>query len=285
MVTHEDIEPRDAELRAIEASDEESLLPKDHSERDSFLIVSVYFFSGVVWFAMVHMLTFGRGGVMGLYGGFLFLVLSGIAGYILGVVYLGRLYRSQVDFAEAQRSLRQRDMQIRQAYVDVLDAVTGGKLILMTPSEAKRVLGRAVLPATSVTSAEDLRAARARLVETLKPLTPAVDDIQLAVSEALTNVLKHADAGWYWVAQLKDCLQVVIEDRGPGIDFQDLPKATLVPGFSTKQSLGMGFTIMLGLADRVLLATEPGRTLVVLEFDASEEARETGLRDEEACVP
>jgi anti-sigma regulatory factor (Ser/Thr protein kinase) len=45
-----------------------------------------------------------------------------------------------------------------------------------------------------------------------------------------------------------------------------LPKATLLPGFSTVQSLGMGFTIMLQLSERVLICTEPGSTTVMLEF-------------------
>jgi hypothetical protein len=45
-----------------------------------------------------------------------------------------------------------------------------------------------------------------------------------------------------------------------------LPRATLVPGFSTAASLGLGFTIMLQLCERVLLTTRPGHTVVVLEF-------------------
>jgi len=68
-----------------------------------------------------------------------------------------------------------------------------------------------------------------------------------------------------------DLLQVLIRDDGPGIDFRTLPKATLVRGFSTASSLGMGFTIMLQSCERVLLATRPGRTSIVLEF-ASREA-------------
>jgi hypothetical protein len=36
--------------------------------------------------------------------------------------------------------------------------------------------------------------------------------------------------------------------------------------FSTTQTLGLGFSFMLELPDRSLLATEPGATNVVLEF-------------------
>jgi len=67
---------------------------------------------------------------------------------------------------------------------------------------------------------------------------------------------------------------VAVTDRGPGIDFRTLPKATLTPGFSTAASLGMGFTIMLHLCERVLLSTQPGHTSVVLELAADGEMGE-----------
>ena len=86
------------------------------------------------------------------------------------------------------------------------------------------------------------------------------------MGEALDNALKHAGGGAYQVFARDDCLQVAISDDGPGIDFRTLPRATLVPGFSTAASLGMGFTIMLQLCERVLLTTRPGHTVVVLEF-------------------
>ena len=90
-----------------------------------------------------------------------------------------------------------------------------------------------------------------------------------------------------------DRLQVAVRDAGPGIDFHTLPKATLVSGFSTGPSLGMGFTIMLQSCARVLLSTRPGRTTVVLEFSAARpptrvvgmEARRSGLRGEPPAPP
>jgi len=57
----------------------------------------------------------------------------------------------------------------------------------------------------------------------------------------------------------------LVSDPGHGIDFSILPKAALMAGFSTKQSIGMSFSIMLDLSDRVLLSTQPGGTISVLE--------------------
>ncbi|MHB0975598.1 MAG: ATP-binding protein [Candidatus Aquicultorales bacterium] len=72
-------------------------------------------------------------------------------------------------------------------------------------------------------------------------------------------------SGTYRLFVTDDALQVVVTDRGPGIDFTTLPKATLMFGYSTTASLGMGFSIMLELCDRVLLSPQPGNTTVVLE--------------------
>ena len=58
---------------------------------------------------------------------------------------------------------------------------------------------------------------------------------------------------------------MTISDRGPGIRPEDLPASILLPGFSTKISLGMGYTLMLKLVDRVRLSTGPEGTIVQLE--------------------
>ena len=104
-------------------------------------------------------------------------------------------------------------------------------------------------------------------------------DLLSTAGEALDNAIKHAKGGTYRVFAKGHHLQVAIGDEGPGIDFRMLPRATLVPGFSTAASLGMGFTIMLQLCDRVLLSTRPGHTAVVLELEA---AREPALSGESA---
>ena len=56
-----------------------------------------------------------------------------------------------------------------------------------------------------------------------------------------------------------------VSDRGHGIRPEDLPASLLLPGYSTQLSLGMGFTLMLKLVERIWLATGPGGTVVQLE--------------------
>ena len=173
---------------------------------------------------------------------------------------------------QAEQALRAQEERIRQAYVDVLDAVTGGKLILLTDEALAVELGQPLGGCAPITSPAELAEARRSLLGAIEARFPGRTpgaDLLHPVCEAWNNALKHAGGGTYQVFATETRLQVAVTDRGPGIDFRTLPKATLVPGFSTAASLGMGFTIMLQLCERVLLCTRPGLTEVVLEVPLS----------------
>jgi ligand-binding sensor protein/anti-sigma regulatory factor (Ser/Thr protein kinase) len=178
------------------------------------------------------------------------------------------------DLREAERALRRQEEGIRLAYVDVLDAVTGGKLILLTDEQLADELGSPLAPPAVFGAPAQLatiRRAAVRAAEGCFPGRIRHTDLLSTAGEALDNAIKHAGGGSYQAFVREDSLQIAISDEGPGIDFRTLPRATLVPGFSTAASLGMGFTIMLQLCTRVVLTTRPGRTVVVLEFAASRE--------------
>jgi anti-sigma regulatory factor (Ser/Thr protein kinase)/PAS domain-containing protein len=169
----------------------------------------------------------------------------------------------------AERALRRQEESIRRAYVDVLDAVTGGKLVLLTDEELAGQLGVPLTEPTEFLAPRELaraRAAVARVAAASFPDWAPATDLRTPVGEALVNALRHAGGGIYQLYAHGDVLQVAVRDEGPGIDFRTLPRATLQRGFSTASSLGMGFTIMLQVCERVLLSTHPGRTTVVLEF-------------------
>jgi anti-sigma regulatory factor (Ser/Thr protein kinase) len=90
-------------------------------------------------------------------------------------------------------------------------------------------------------------------------------DLLLAVGEAATNAIKHATGGRCAVFQASDRLIGRVWDQGTGIRPQNLAATIFMPGFSTKISLGMGYTLMLKLVERVWLATGPEGTVVQLE--------------------
>ena len=56
-----------------------------------------------------------------------------------------------------------------------------------------------------------------------------------------------------------------MEDHGAGISVEDLPRAALSRGFSTKATLGHGLKMMQETADRLYLLTGSSGTTVVLE--------------------
>lgn len=176
--------------------------------------------------------------------------------------------RDVTERKRAEQAIRDRDLGIRRAYVDVFSAVTGGRLIIMTPDEIHGSLGEPVSDVGAVSSYKDLSGARAILNAALEKQFENKDilsELLISASEALTNAVKHAGGGEFQIFKKGQTIQVMASDTGPGIDFKILPKATLLAGFSTKQSLGVGFSIMLEFCDRVLLSTQPGNTIIVLE--------------------
>ena len=91
-------------------------------------------------------------------------------------------------------------------------------------------------------------------------------DLEVAVGEVGTNALSHAGGGVGAVfVEPGRRIQIKIADHGAGIALEDLPKATLARGYSTRATLGHGFKIVLQTTDHVYLLTDPTGTTVVLE--------------------
>lgn len=187
------------------------------------------------------------------------------------VIGLGERSLRKSHYAALQRSLREleeKDRLIRESYSDIIAAMTGGRLIILGEDELDDAACGPSVQDFELRDASQLGEGRERLKSALGDL-PIVDDLVLAFSEAATNMLKHAGGGTYRICGTKDRVQVFLCDRGSGIDFRNLPKATLMAGYSTAQTLGMGFTLMLELTDRLLLCTSAGGTTLVLEKDLS----------------
>ena len=92
-------------------------------------------------------------------------------------------------------------------------------------------------------------------------------DLVLAVGEAGMNAIVHAGAGTgqvFWDPE-RHLVQVRVEDQGEGISVENLPRATLKRGFSTKATLGHGMKMILQTVGCLWLLTGPQGTVVVLE--------------------
>lgn len=239
---------------------------------DTLIVVSGYAISAALWIVLSDRVLFAlvsgsRAAVLSSEKGALFVVVTSLVLFSVIYRYLSRLRASEARFMQAQAEIREKELAVRQGYVDVLDAVTGGKLILATRSELVGWLGEPMMESHALTSPSELAEARRTIANAVSDSAVTdLDSLILACSEALTNAVKHGGRGEYALYMSGECLQVLVRDYGPGIDFRALPKATLIQGFSTTSTMGLGFTIMLEVCDRVVLATDSHGTMVLLEL-------------------
>jgi anti-sigma regulatory factor (Ser/Thr protein kinase) len=144
---------------------------------------------------------------------------------------------------------------------------TREKLVLCDPEEIAPREGAVCLP---ISEPRDIRAARQSATAAARAAgwtAERIYSLQLCVGEAGTNALRHGGGAAFQVWSEAGQITVRIADNGPGIDLSSIPEA-LCSGFSTGATLGMGFTLMLELADRIHLATDDRGTALQLTFRA-----------------
>lgn len=159
---------------------------------------------------------------------------------------------------------------VLHTYHDVLYAATEGRLLVIHPGEIAEYMH---LPeweeGTLIESPRDIAACRHLATAALRNAgvpSQRVIEFSLSVSEAVTNVVKHAGTGKFRLIRTGDDWTASVSDSGPGIDLALLPHSTLLRGYSTKPSLGLGFTAMLRCLDRLVLATSPAGTTLLLQL-------------------
>lgn len=182
--------------------------------------------------------------------------------------------------SDENRRILENQMEIhkRQFYRNTILSFTNGKLEMVEQEEIAPLLSEARL-SVPVEKSSDLLYIR-RLVENyLTEYNLGADDLSayiIAVGEALTNAIVHAESGVLYAGTMKDHVWIAVVDDGDGIDPLLIPKATIGKGFSTKPSMGYGFTLMLEVADKILLSTDRSGTAVVL-------IKQTHNNDEHYC--
>lgn len=182
------------------------------------------------------------------------------------------LYIAEISkLLDIEQLRREEETKRKQLYNEVVSAVTNGKLHLIERDNIEALRREEKeFETIAVESAEDVAAARRhieRLGAQLGLSEKRVYDLALCVSEATTNIIKHAEDGLIRLAQSGQSLRIWVEDNGPGIEYTNLSKATLMRGYSSKSSLGYGFTIMLEYLDAVYLCTDRLGTTLLLEMN------------------
>jgi len=183
-----------------------------------------------------------------------------LEGQIIGVTVIVRNHAEQ----EAGRR--------EHAFVrDVLASVTEGKLWLCASAAELPAQGHQVGETVALTPKTGLYALR-RLAESVAIAAghsaARQNDLMIAASEAGMNAIVHAGGGTGQVAvNAHGTVQVQIVDYGAGITLENLPRAALERGFSTKATLGHGLKMLLETIDRLFLLTGPTGTTLVMEQD------------------
>lgn len=172
-----------------------------------------------------------------------------------------RLLRETREGAERQRTFLR----------DVLASVTGGRLCLISVRDElppkRPAFGERIL-LTQHDGLWDLRHRTVAAARTAGLMDERSYDLMTAASEAGMNAIVHAGGGTAQVSLSPDqTIQVWVEDQGAGIAMENLPRATLARGYSTKATLGHGMKMILQMADRVFLLTGTSGTTIVLEQD------------------
>lgn len=157
-------------------------------------------------------------------------------------------------------------------YRDVIYAATQEKFLLISKEEADSYRKGIVLCEGVIKNRSDIpfcrNLAKASLESQNLGDVPIMSYL-LVLSEAITNTIKHAEEGKMTLIndEKNHEIRFIVEDNGPGFSLEDLPRTTLLAGFSTKQSLGQGFTLMMKISKRILLYTSSKGSTMILTFD------------------
>lgn len=167
-----------------------------------------------------------------------------------------------LDVSERKRGEEEK----RQFYRETIRSVTDGKLEVSNAGEVQPYETNSTFIET-FGNIRELSEARHRLQAHCLSMGLHADSMDLfatAIGEAMNNALKHAGEGRVFCGSKGGELWVGVSDSGSGISALTLPKATLRRGYSSKVSLGMGYSIMLDAADRVMLSTGSEGTTVIM---------------------
>lgn len=158
------------------------------------------------------------------------------------------------------------EVEKKRFHAELIRAITQGRFCLVDPQEIP-LTGECVFE-TPLTGEESYRMLRERIREAGAHVGMSdadAQDLVLAAGEAATNAVKHGIRPEAAVFASAERVRVRVRDHGPGIRPENLPATLFRAGFSTKVSLGMGYTIMLQLADQLWLSTGPEGTILQIE--------------------
>lgn len=167
-----------------------------------------------------------------------------------------------------QKQRERTDRMRREVLREMLHAVTGGKIRLRDRREMADQWP--TLEEALVIDCVEAVPGWRQIVRTAGQdaglPTARIHDLELCAAEAASNALFHGNGGRAAVEARNGQVRVRLTDRGAGIAPEDLAGVTLVPGRSTKQSAGLGYTLITDLSDGLYLCTDRQGTDLIIEM-------------------
>jgi HD-GYP domain-containing protein (c-di-GMP phosphodiesterase class II)/anti-sigma regulatory factor (Ser/Thr protein kinase) len=176
-------------------------------------------------------------------------------------------------FIEYRNKLEQDTLE---SFVEIIDTLTNGKMALHTSkTNLDQLLGERIsyIPINSNSDVPKARVLTKVILEQF-PREVLTMKILVSVTEAVTNILKHASEGELSIYLRGNILQFLISDKGSGIPLHEIPKTILVSGYSSKKSLGQGLKVITNFSDGVQIYTSPDGTSILLEYKQKEVIKE-----------
>lgn len=166
----------------------------------------------------------------------------------------------------AEQAMRNVESQKQQFFHDTILSVTGGKFDVCDKFTVERFKSEAIMKTTFLSIA-DIHHGRQDIVEFCSARGLNGERLKafiIGVGEAANNALKHGKEGTVYAGVTDNSVWIGISDKGNGIESIILPQAVLMRGFSTKPSLGLGYSIMLDVSDQIYLYTSSKGTTIIL---------------------
>lgn len=162
---------------------------------------------------------------------------------------------------------RKQERTILRAYSDLVSSITAGRLCIVSDVEFVDQLGEIVCGPIPFSDEMGPSLVRHEARQAIAEIDGVEWDpgFELGFGELLVNALTHAGGGEASVHVCGDVLQAVVRDNGNGVDFTTITNVAIDTPEDAPPSLGVGFTLMLSFADRMLVSTGSHGTAMALE--------------------
>lgn len=195
---------------------------------------------------------------------------------LLGLVVAGLVFGLVTTLTMWWIARREEELEAhkRAFYRSTILAATDGKLVISDPRSIEEIAGPPIA-SWVLREPEDIGKVRSAIRSVAE--AEGMDEDRVAAflacaGEAVTNAIKHAGGGTASLHRGDDWLLLVVSDKGLGIEATALPDVALRYSYTTAKSLGIGYKVMIELADKIYLATGPTGTTVGVQMGLREPA-------------